>query len=332
MFHHRGHTGPWTGHPFFRGPFFGHARPHGHDADEPAWGWPPFGGRGRPWGRGGRAERLFDRGDLKYVILDLLWERPRHGYDIIRALEERFHGLYSPSPGTVYPTLQLLEDQDYVTSSQRRRPRLPGGADGDAGCDSGTDGGGTWLRRARGAARADGRVARPGADGVHAGEPPGAGGSGEGAAATRRRRPRSRGDRRDPHRRAGPLADRAVARSYERRDVVSVREGTRPCHGTEVRRAPGPMDRGSRVERTGPRSALRPKPVPWPGAIVGVRTATGHHAHKRSGVAKNRPFCSPLTCSRRCDPPPYQYICSSWLAPVMFVTVTSGSEKQSTRR
>jgi DNA-binding PadR family transcriptional regulator len=119
MFHHRGHTGPWTGHPFFRGPFFGHARPHGHDADEPAWGWPPFGGRGRPWGRGGRAERLFDRGDLKYVILDLLWERPRHGYDIIRALEERFHGLYSPSPGTVYPTLQLLEDQDYVTSSQQ---------------------------------------------------------------------------------------------------------------------------------------------------------------------------------------------------------------------
>jgi DNA-binding PadR family transcriptional regulator len=53
------------------------------------------------------------------VILDLLFERPRHGYDIIRALEERFNGLYSPSPGTVYPTLQLLEDQGYVTSIQQ---------------------------------------------------------------------------------------------------------------------------------------------------------------------------------------------------------------------
>jgi DNA-binding PadR family transcriptional regulator len=62
---------------------------------------------------------MFGKGDLKYVILDLLRERPRHGYDIIRALEERFHGFYSPSPGTVYPTLQLLEDQGLVTSSQQ---------------------------------------------------------------------------------------------------------------------------------------------------------------------------------------------------------------------
>lgn len=78
-------------------------------------GW-PF---GRGWRRPGRGDRLFDRGDLKYVILDLLWQRPRHGYDVIRALEERFGGLYSPSPGTVYPTLQLLEDQGYVSSAEQ---------------------------------------------------------------------------------------------------------------------------------------------------------------------------------------------------------------------
>ncbi len=73
-------------------------------------------GRGR--GFGGFRERFFDRGDLKYVILELLRERPRHGYDIIRALEDRFHGAYRPSPGSVYPTLQMLEDGGYVTSEQ----------------------------------------------------------------------------------------------------------------------------------------------------------------------------------------------------------------------
>ncbi len=120
MFHQSRHGRVHDGAPFLRGALFGRARHHDRDADDAGWGWPPFGGRGRggPWGPGKR-ERLFDRGDLKYVVLDLLGERPRHGYDIIRALEERFHGLYSPSPGTVYPTLQLLEDQDYVTSSQQ---------------------------------------------------------------------------------------------------------------------------------------------------------------------------------------------------------------------
>ena len=48
----------------------------------------------------GRA-RLFEKGDLKYVILDLLKDKPRHGYEIIRALEERFHGFYTPSAGSV---------------------------------------------------------------------------------------------------------------------------------------------------------------------------------------------------------------------------------------
>jgi DNA-binding PadR family transcriptional regulator len=51
---------------------------------------------------------------MKYVILRLLREKPSHGYELIKAMEDRFGGWYSPSPGTVYPTLQLLEDQGYV--------------------------------------------------------------------------------------------------------------------------------------------------------------------------------------------------------------------------
>ena len=57
---------------------------------------------------------MFEHGDLKYVILQLLDEKPRHGSEIIKALEERFGGMYSPSAGTVYPTLTLLEDLGYA--------------------------------------------------------------------------------------------------------------------------------------------------------------------------------------------------------------------------
>ena len=63
--------------------------------------------------------RMVERGDFKYLILDLLRDKPAHGYEIIRALEERFHGFYSPSAGSVYPTLQMLEDMGYVTSAER---------------------------------------------------------------------------------------------------------------------------------------------------------------------------------------------------------------------
>jgi DNA-binding PadR family transcriptional regulator len=58
---------------------------------------------------------VFEQGDLKYVILRLLAEKPRHGYEIIKELEERFGGAYSPSAGTVYPTLALLEDLGYAS-------------------------------------------------------------------------------------------------------------------------------------------------------------------------------------------------------------------------
>jgi DNA-binding PadR family transcriptional regulator len=63
--------------------------------------------------------RLVEKGELKYIILDMVKDKPSHGYEVIRALEERFHGFYSPSAGSVYPTLQMLEDMGYVTSSER---------------------------------------------------------------------------------------------------------------------------------------------------------------------------------------------------------------------
>jgi len=59
---------------------------------------------------------MFEQGDLKFVILQLLDEKPRHGYDVIKELEERSGGRYTPSPGTVYPTLTLLEDMGYASA------------------------------------------------------------------------------------------------------------------------------------------------------------------------------------------------------------------------
>ncbi len=71
------------------------------------------------FGRGGRSGlgRFFAHGDLRLVVLHLIAERPRHGYEIIKAVEERVGGAYSPSPGVIYPTLTLLEDLGYVTVS-----------------------------------------------------------------------------------------------------------------------------------------------------------------------------------------------------------------------
>jgi DNA-binding PadR family transcriptional regulator len=72
-----------------------------------------FGGgrRGRfERGFGGR-ERLFDAGDLKLVILKLLSEEPSYGYQLMKKMEQRLSGGYSPSPGVIYPTLTLLEEE-----------------------------------------------------------------------------------------------------------------------------------------------------------------------------------------------------------------------------
>jgi len=66
-------------------------------------------------GRGGLG-RFFAQGDLRLVILQLIAEKPRHGYDLIKGIEERVGGSYSPSPGVIYPTLTLLEELGYVTA------------------------------------------------------------------------------------------------------------------------------------------------------------------------------------------------------------------------
>ncbi|HEY1427022.1 MAG TPA: PadR family transcriptional regulator, partial [Caulobacteraceae bacterium] len=64
---------------------------------------------------GRRAHRVFDQGDLRFVIMKLISEQPRHGYEIIKEIEEKVGGAYSPSPGVIYPTLTLLEELGYVT-------------------------------------------------------------------------------------------------------------------------------------------------------------------------------------------------------------------------
>jgi DNA-binding PadR family transcriptional regulator len=109
---------------------------HGHGPHE---GWPghhgafgPFGPPGPPmppglpgpWGFGGRRRGRRGRGDVRAAILALLAERPMHGYEMIQELEARTGGVWRPSPGSVYPTLQLLEDEDLIAGEEgegRRR-------------------------------------------------------------------------------------------------------------------------------------------------------------------------------------------------------------------
>src|SRR5262249_46408 len=67
---------------------------------------------GGHWRRG--RGRMFDQGDLRLVILKLSADNPRHGYDLIKAIEESVGGAYTPSPGVVYPTLTLLEEQGFA--------------------------------------------------------------------------------------------------------------------------------------------------------------------------------------------------------------------------
>jgi DNA-binding PadR family transcriptional regulator len=82
-----------------------------------------FWGRGgghRGWGRG----RALGHGDLRPVVLALIGEKPRHGYDLIRAIEEKFAGAYSPSPGAVYPLLTMLEEEGLIESRPEGAKKL----------------------------------------------------------------------------------------------------------------------------------------------------------------------------------------------------------------
>lgn len=77
-----------------------------------------FGGFGHGFGGGLGRKRFFERGILKMMILEVINDRPRHGYDVMQELEEKFHGFYTPSAGSIYPILQLFEDRGFVTGSE----------------------------------------------------------------------------------------------------------------------------------------------------------------------------------------------------------------------
>jgi len=74
--------------------------------------------------RGLRKESSFQKGDLKYILLDLIKDKPRHGYDIIRELEDQSYGFYKPSPGVIYPTLQMLEEMGYASSTEQEGKKV----------------------------------------------------------------------------------------------------------------------------------------------------------------------------------------------------------------
>src|SRR5690606_33985152 len=79
-----------------------------------------FGGRHRDGGqgRGGSRRRMFDGGELRLVLLKLIADEPRHGYDLIRRIEELTGGAYAPSPGVIYPTLTLLDEMGQIAAQQ----------------------------------------------------------------------------------------------------------------------------------------------------------------------------------------------------------------------
>jgi DNA-binding PadR family transcriptional regulator len=117
----------------------GHGHCHSHEGKWAAgrhrrwrFGGHGFGGRHGDWGagsRGGpedwmRARRMLAQGDLRLIALVFIAEAPRHGYEIIKLLEEKTADWYSPSPGIVYPTLTYLEEAGYVTASAEGSKKL----------------------------------------------------------------------------------------------------------------------------------------------------------------------------------------------------------------
>ena len=106
---------------FFR---FGHHHRHAHHCHGPH-------GLGRGGSHGSsrsgfdprNRSRMFEQGDLRFVVLKLLAEKPAHGYEIIKRVEAMFGGAYAPSPGIVYPTLTLLEEQGLIAVVESEGPR-----------------------------------------------------------------------------------------------------------------------------------------------------------------------------------------------------------------
>ena len=90
--------------------------PFHFDFGDEGWG----GGR-----RGRRSKRMFESGELRLVLLKLIADEPRHGYDLIRAIEDLTGGEYAPSPGVVYPTLTLLQDMGLIEEAAGEGARRP---------------------------------------------------------------------------------------------------------------------------------------------------------------------------------------------------------------
>ena len=83
------------------------------------------GGEGFRGRRGGRRGRMFAPGELRLALLALIAENPSHGYELIKAIEEMTGGDYAPSPGAVYPTLQLLEDEGAIQEAEAEGAKKP---------------------------------------------------------------------------------------------------------------------------------------------------------------------------------------------------------------
>lgn len=100
--------------------------PNGPFGTNGPWGpGGPFGPNG-PWGGDGprgRRGRMFGQGELRLALLKLIADQPRHGYELIKAIEELTGGAYAPSPGAVYPTLQLLVDEGMIAEQDGEGPR-----------------------------------------------------------------------------------------------------------------------------------------------------------------------------------------------------------------
>src|SRR5215211_307749 len=96
---------------------------HRHHGQGGRHGFRRHGWGGEDEGRGGRRRRVFDSGELQLVLLKLIADQPRHGYELIRAIEELTGGAYVPSPGVIYPTLTLLQDMGRIEEAAAEGPR-----------------------------------------------------------------------------------------------------------------------------------------------------------------------------------------------------------------
>lgn len=94
---------------------------HTHRCGSRSGGWSRGGGYGSPWSGGhdgGRSRRMFDAGELRLVLLKLIADEPRHGYELIREIEALTGGQYAPSPGVIYPTLSMLAEMAMIAEQQ----------------------------------------------------------------------------------------------------------------------------------------------------------------------------------------------------------------------